>query len=120
MDQSETTRYVVPEGVSLEKSYLNKFYHAFWADIFKDWEKSMQMTDLAEKEEETAKLYDKYSTRFVTEYAATNPGEDIAESFTIFVTKPKPTGTEIKDKKVLFFYGYPEMVELREEIRKQL
>ena len=52
----------------------------------------------------------------MTDYAATNPGEDIAESFTSFVMEPKPDGDTIAEEKVLFFYEYPELVQLRAEI----
>ena len=34
---------------------------------------------------------------FVTDYAATNPGEDLAETFTVFVLSPRPTGDRIAD-----------------------
>ncbi len=42
--------------------------------------------------------------------------EDIAESWTHFVLQPKPAGDTVSEKKVLFFYDFPELVELREEI----
>jgi hypothetical protein len=58
---------------------------------------------------------------FVTEYAATNPGEDIAEVFAVFVTRAdKPTGLSIKDKKVQMLYEYPDLVHLRTQIRTNL
>ncbi len=50
------------------------------------------------------------------EYAATNPVEDIAESWTEFVMRPKPIGTTIADQKEQFFYEYPELVKIRREI----
>lgn len=52
----------------------------------------------------------------MTDYAATNPGEDIAESWTAFILQPKPTGSTIADQKTLFFYDYPELVRLRGQI----
>ena len=62
------------------------------------------------------KFYAEYPDQFISEYAATNPVEDIAESWTEFVMRPKPIGTSIADKKVLFFYEYPELVQIRGEI----
>jgi hypothetical protein len=61
-------------------------------------------------------FYTKYPEQFVGEYAATNPEEDIAESWTEFVMRPKPIGTSIADQKVQFFYEYPELVKIRREI----
>ncbi|MBK9051223.1 MAG: hypothetical protein IPL78_09985 [Chloroflexi bacterium] len=46
----------------------------------------------------------------MTDYAATNPAEDIAETFMAFVLEPKPNGDTIAEEKVLFFYQYPELV----------
>ena len=61
-------------------------------------------------------FYSKYPDQFVSEYAATNPREDIAESWTEFVMRPKPTDTSTADQKVQFFYEYPELVETRRQI----
>lgn len=57
---------------------------------------------------------------FVSDYAATNIEEDIAESFRIFVCGEKPTTLSVADKKVLFFYDYPELVKIRNEYRNNL
>ncbi len=45
-----------------------------------------------------------------------NPEEDIAEAWTMFVLNPKPAGDSIAEEKMLFFYDYPELVKLRAEI----
>jgi hypothetical protein len=42
--------------------------------------------------------------------------EDIAESWAFFVLSPKPELKSIADEKILFFYEYPELVELRTQI----
>jgi hypothetical protein len=66
-----------------------------------------------------AGLYDFYLShqdQFVDDYSTTHPAEDIAETFAYFVFSPKPTGASIKDQKVLFFYKYPELIELRRSI----
>jgi hypothetical protein len=52
----------------------------------------------------------------VDDYSTTHPAEDIAESFTYFVFGPKPTGNSIKEQKIAFFYEYPELIHLRENI----
>lgn len=61
-------------------------------------------------------FYANHREQFVSPYAATNPREDIAESWTEFILRPKPSGTSIADQKVLFFYEFPELVQAREEI----
>ena len=61
-------------------------------------------------------FYSKYEDQFLTDYSATNPAEDIAESFGFFVFADKPDGDRIAEQKILFFYQYPELVELRTKI----
>lgn len=58
---------------------------------------------------------------FVTEYASENIAEDMAESFTFFIIElEERTGNTGADAKVMFFYTYPELVELRDEIREMI
>lgn len=99
--------YFPGEGCSRGDSYINAFFDQFWADIYEDW---------LESDPDSDEFYLSYEDQFVTDYAATNPGEDIAESFTMFVLQPKPSGDTIAEEKVLFFYDYPELVQLRAEI----
>ena len=99
--------YFTGEGCSNENSYINKLYELGWADLEND-------PDL----EDPFALYDKHTDRFVSSYAATNPGEDIAEVFSFFVTMPeRPTGNKISDQKINLLYNFPELVDLREDIR---
>ena len=63
-------------------------------------------------------IYEKYQDRFVTDYAATNPGEDFAEVFSFFVTQDEaPRGQKLADQKIRLLYEFPELVSLREQIR---
>ena len=57
---------------------------------------------------------------FVTDYAPTSPAEDIAESWSFFVLKKKPASKTIANEKVLFFYEFPELVNLRSQIAHNL
>ncbi|HEU0291661.1 MAG TPA: hypothetical protein VFR47_02945 [Anaerolineales bacterium] len=100
---------------AIEKSYLNEFGNRFWVgDVYDTW---VQVFLLSEKDQSAIdEFYTKYSDQFVTDYAATNPHEDIAESWTEFIMRPKPTGTSIADQKILFFYEFPELVQLRSEV----
>lgn len=116
--------YTTEEGTTTENSYLNKFYNKFWKNIYTEW-KAANENGVAESNEEMSedpahKFYEKHSDSFVTDYAATNPEEDIAESFTAFVLQDKPKGNSIKDKKVLFFYEFKEAIKLRDEIRQNI
>ncbi len=64
--------------------------------------------------------YSKNPKAFVTEYAATNTGEDIAESFVSFIFKKKINPNTIAEQKTQFFYAYPELTKMRDTIRNAL
>lgn len=66
------------------------------------------------------RYYDENESRFVSDYATMNPDEDMAETFVTFVREAKPTGSTLRDQKILFFYKYPEFVSLRSELRTNL
>ncbi|MFK7805148.1 MAG: hypothetical protein AB8G95_26175, partial [Anaerolineae bacterium] len=106
-------RFFTGEGCANQSSYVNAFYNAFWADIYSE-------LPLDQDPDELYDFYLTYQDRFVTEYAGTNPGEDIAESWTHFVLNDRPNGSSVADQKVQFFYQYPELVSLREKIRARL
>ena len=107
-------RFFTGEGCANSNSYINAFFDEFWADIYDELPQDPEDYDAVDA------FYNQYQDRFVTDYAATNPGEDIAESWTHFVLNDKPTGDSIADQKVRFFYDYPELVTLREQIQARL
>lgn len=113
---SACPEYFPGEGCSQSNSYINAFFNQFWADIYKEW----QDINLIEDDDEYYTAFDdfylKYEVRFVTDYAPTNPEEDIAEAFTFFILSPQPDGNTSAEQKILFFYDYPELVQLRDEI----
>lgn len=109
-------KYFADEGCAKKGSYLNLFVETFWKDMYEEW-KAVQET---QSQEELERFYQKYKDRFITDYAATNPEEDIAESWTAFVLKEKPTGNAVIDKKILFFYEFPELVKIRNVIRARI
>lgn len=56
---------------------------------------------------------------FVSQYGTTNVAEDIADTFTAFIlqdSKKVKEGTELKYKKIAFFYQFPELVKMRVEV----
>ena len=111
---SET--YNIDAGTLKKDSYLNLFYEKFWKDDIEN----PQKLDSTNKNTNSIEFFLKFKTKFVSDYAATNPAEDIAESFMTFVVKDKPTGKTIADDKVRFFYDFEELVKMRDEIRSNM
>ena len=108
--------YFPGEGCSQSNSYINAFFNEFWADIHEEWQDINMIEDDDAYYEALDDFYYNYEDRFVTDYAPTNPEEDIAEAFSFFVLSPRPGGDTIAEEKILFFYDYPELVQLRDEI----
>mgnify|MGYP000185609774 CR=1 FL=1 len=108
------------EGCSKRESYLNQFYQRFWTDKYEEWFQVESIGDDYLYYTRLNEFYEKYQDQFVTEYAATNPVEDLAETWAYFILTPMPQGSTIANQKVLFFYEYPELVELRQEVIKNL
>lgn len=101
------------EGCPIENSYIGRIIEIGWSDILDEHSR-------IDSDEEVYDFYEKYPNRFVTEYAATNPAEDVAEVFTMFVILDEmPNSNTIADQKVKAMYEFPELVELREAIRSQ-
>jgi hypothetical protein len=121
--QSEVSacpQYFTGEGCSHPDSYVNEFFDRFWPYIYEEWQQIDE-----EKDEETRynlldDFYQVYQDQFLTDYAPTSPAEDIAESWAFFILSPKPELDSIAHEKILFFYEYPELVELRTQILTQL
>ncbi len=102
-------RYCEDGVVAKKDSLLTQFYLRFWQDYVID--------DLYET---SYAFYVRNQTSFVSEYAATNASEDIAECFSFFVLDDKPTDDSIASQKILFFYEMPQCVALRTTIRQAL
>ena len=114
--------YFPGEGCALPDSYILHFFNQFWrGNTFTTHEKALNLC--GENADECLPLdtwYDRHKAMFVTDYAATDPTEDMAESWAAFIVQKKPTGSTIADKKVRFFYAYPELVHLRMVLRGTL
>lgn len=96
--------------VTNSDSYLNKFNQKFWGILS---EESPYVND-------GYLFYLRHQEEFVNSYSSTVVSEDICESFAFFVLRDKPkTDTKI-DKKLLFFYEYPEFVKFRNVIRENI
>lgn len=112
--------YFPGEGCSQSDSYINVFFERFWGETYEEW---LEITGLEDEDELVAATEEFYLSRedeFVSDYAATSPEEDIAESFATYVLRPRPAGDSVADQKVLFFYEYSELVKLRAEMSGRL
>jgi len=114
--EAACSQFFTGEGCSLPDSYINLFFQDFWADIYHE------LPEESEGADALFEFYENYPGYFVTDYAATNPGEDIAESWAHFVLKPSPADADldIAREKVLFFYDFPELVQSRHKISARL
>ncbi len=92
------------EGCANQGSYLNTFYNKFWKGF---------------KAEAKAEFD---ADKFVTEYAASNVTEDAAESWAFFVMDKdaENLGDSKKEQKIKHFYSFPELVSIRQDMRKVL
>jgi len=108
--------YFPGEGCSRSDSYINTYFDQFWSDIYDEWLDINLIEEDDTYYEALDDFYYNYEDRFLTDYAATNPEEDIAEAFTFFVLASRPDGDNVAEEKILYFYDYPELVQLRDEI----
>lgn len=104
LNQSQIDYWVTEEGCNslflkdsgclYKNAYLSDFYKRFW------------------EQGGHGRVVDFY----VSKYAMYSPEEDFAESFAHFVLTEAPSGQNVLEEKLLFFYGYEELVQLRTEI----
>ncbi|TAJ13851.1 hypothetical protein DMA11_07530 [Marinilabiliaceae bacterium JC017] len=110
--ESDCTHYFTGEGCARSDSYFYQFYKEFWEPIWHEFIK-------VESDDDRSAFYEKFSDQFVTDYAATNPGEDFAETFANFVLSDKPKNSSIANKKILFMHQQENLVQLRKHIRTE-
>ncbi len=102
------------EGCALDDSYLWNFEQQFWAG----YDESAPAAD----NDDADVAYDFYLAHeddFVSDYAATNVVEDLAESFMTFVLEDQPDADTVIADKLNFFWQYPELEAIRERIRAE-
>lgn len=98
-----------------QNTYIYDFYQQFWQDdLIDEW------PGTSASEDELIDFYDAHFDEFVSDYATTDVIEDFAESWMYFILIKKPKSKEIADDKILFFYQYPELVQLRNTLLKNL
>lgn len=112
ISESNCQNFFTGEGCAKTDSYINKLHKNYWMDIWGEFQTAQ------DSESAMQSFYDKHSSRFVTDYASTNPGEDIAEVFATFVTRNGgANGSNIAEKKIQLMYDHSQLVELRNFIR---
>jgi len=118
--------YLTIEGQALKDSYINQFVVRFWnGSLLKEWDFIQKEYCFTEQKSCLEKLYGLYEenyTDFLTDYAAESPEEDIVESWTAFVLRDKKIKTPktVGEQKINFFYQFPELVNYRKIIRKNI
>ncbi|HXF83749.1 MAG TPA: hypothetical protein VNK49_00010 [Anaerolineales bacterium] len=121
-EASACHQYFPGEGCSQPESYINAFYNRFWRDLYNEWLEIDKQKDENEDEYQNMldDFYRTYQDQFLTDYAVTSPEEDIAEAWAFFVLSSLPQTYSIAQEKILFFYEYPELIELRQELLSRL
>lgn len=112
-------QFLSTEGCSTPESYINAFYRTFWLEIYEDWLETVYKSNPADEEEFfkiVNEFYARHSEQFARPYAATNIKEDLAVSFEYFILRPKASGSGVSAQKMRFFYDYPELVALRQQM----
>ncbi len=110
--------YFTGEGCANPDSTFARFVDVFWPQALVD---EANLVYALDDEDEYFEALDDFLVdhqgEFVTEYAASNPGEDLAETIAVFVLTDRPVDTTVSDQKVLFLWNDPNFVTLREQIR---
>jgi hypothetical protein len=113
--------YADSDQCSFKDSYLNRFFDQFWnGKVYDEWKAITSQGDEKAVKSGLTAFYKAHPQDFVREYAATDPKEDLADSWTYFVMTPKPAGETVAGQKILFFYNFPELVDLRSQIRSRI
>lgn len=102
------------EGCLADDSYLNGFLNRFW------WVHGTEAFEALGSPTANDAFYATHQSEFVTRYAATSPVEDIAEVWAEFVIGDTPAGATVAEQKILYLYGFAELVELRAQIRERV
>lgn len=108
--EDNCTTYFTGEGCAVSGSVFDVFVREFWGEA----------TTYDIDPGEAAARYVQEPSAYVTEYAATNPGEDIAETFVFFVYRQEPAGHSVAEDKIRMLWTFPELVQLRGLIRARL
>jgi hypothetical protein len=105
---------VLDEGCAARDSAIATFQSQFWAPY------GDTAPDAANDDSNVGEaFYQAHEEDFVSDYAATNVVEDVAESFMTYVLQDHASGASISAQKLRFFENYPKFVAERERIRTE-
>lgn len=115
-NQADRTQEYPENGTPFEKltydmkrdSQMYAFVRQFYQDIYSS-EKYYNYD-----------LFSKYPDEFVNEKATQSLESDMVYSFAEFVVQDEPAGDSIKEQKIIFFYDFPDLVAIREELRQHM
>lgn len=117
-DQADTCpTYFTGEGCALSGSLMNDFVQQFWPA---EQRELIEQLTYDEDWDGLDRFYEEHQSDFVTDYATTNPAEDLAETFAHFVLEDRPVGNTIADQKVQMLWDDPALADLRDDIRSRL
>ncbi|MCA9357152.1 hypothetical protein H6784_03315 [Candidatus Nomurabacteria bacterium] len=112
---AQCDKYFAEKGCPFENSYIADFVEKFWST--EDLSRATIFANSDDSFEKAYQYYKNHRNEYVTDYAALSPEEDFSETFTDFVLLTRPSGDMVKNQKVNFFYQYPDLLRIRNEIR---
>jgi hypothetical protein len=98
-----------------DTTYLGKFLDTFWSEESLD-----ALSDTRSDPSAESVLYERDPESFVSDYAATDPAEDFAESFAWYVYDWHPEDGGVAADKIDFFDRFSFIKELKKEIVAEL
>ncbi len=103
-----------------KQSFLDKYTSNFVTKSDTKHHVELQLRPLSERFLISLQYYDLNEDSFVSDYATVSVDEDLAETFLTFVREEKPTGSTVRDRKILAFYEEADFVLIRTTLRANL
>ena len=103
-------------GCPAGNSYLNQFVRSFWSAA--DLERAQRFAR-NDNSDEVSRYYRLNQAQYVTDYAASSPEEDFAESFVYFILDIPVRGDVAQDK-VAFFAQHPGLLDSKADILQSI
>ena len=111
--------YRTDEGCANPQSYIAQYVDELWRPngTLADWRRFQRIRNERRYERAERKFFRNHRGEFLTRYSATNPAEDMAEAFASFALRDIPKREGVAGAKHRFFERFPELMQLRDEIR---
>jgi hypothetical protein len=111
---SSCSGYFDEIGCYTTGSYRSEFVQEFWDDVLHD--EVIQATKSRNANRALFQLYERYKSDFVTDYAATSPAEDFAETFAWYVLDEETEWGSVAPQKIRFMDSLAQIRDYEEEI----